>query len=332
MPDGLRSIAIDSSGATASGLGLISSFDDQIHFDAGRIYTAGGEVIDPSAAVVVTNLPYSGLVCPDSGAGKIFYLTTSGSTGTLHAVNVSNFVEAGNVTIPNISGTPTSLIRWGMDGLAFRTTGGQLFLIRTVLADDRNNDGLPDSWQFNTSARSTLREPVPNDNPTGDGFTNLQKYRAGLNRLVFYPLEFTQAGPLSGGGFQLTVLGNPGSNYVVEASSDWLVGPACSNSPARIFRWSLVIRRDQSSPAILPDRPGFRRSGSAAALCLTRSCWTNRLSLALDGIPGFNYTVQTSSNLVNWTTLTNFYGNAATMYFQDAPPVLTSRFYRATAQ
>ena len=36
----------------------------------------------------------------------------------------------------------------GRDGLAFRTTGNQVFLIRTVLADDRNNDGLPDSWQF----------------------------------------------------------------------------------------------------------------------------------------------------------------------------------------
>ena len=83
MPDGLRSIAIDSSGATTlNGLGLISSFDDQIHFDAGRLYTDGGEVIDPVTAVVVTNLPYSGLVCPDSDAGKIFYLTTAGSTGT----------------------------------------------------------------------------------------------------------------------------------------------------------------------------------------------------------------------------------------------------------
>jgi uncharacterized repeat protein (TIGR01451 family) len=42
MPDGLRSIAIDSNGATLlNNLGLINPFDDQIKFDAGRLYTAG---------------------------------------------------------------------------------------------------------------------------------------------------------------------------------------------------------------------------------------------------------------------------------------------------
>jgi uncharacterized repeat protein (TIGR01451 family) len=147
LPDGLRSITIDSSGAAAvNGLGLIRSFDDHIHFDAGRLYTDGGEVIDPNAALVITNLPYSGLACPDSGADRIFYLTTSGSTGTLTAVDVSNFVAMGSVTITNISGTPSSLITWGTDGLAFRTTANQVFLIRTILADDSNTN--PDSLRF----------------------------------------------------------------------------------------------------------------------------------------------------------------------------------------
>ena len=333
MTDGLLRIGIDSSGATASGLGLIRTYDNQIHFDAGRLYTAGGEVIDPLADVVITNLSYSGLVRPDSGAGKIFYLTTSGSTGTLHAVNVSNFVETGAVTINNLSGTPTSLITWGTDGLAFRTTGNQVFLIRTLLADDRNNDGLPDSWQLQYFGSLNAPGAGPNDNPAGDGFTNLQKYRAGLNPLVFYPLEFTQAGPLSSGGFQLTVLGNPGSNYVLEASSDlvsWtgllkfvctniptvLSDPAATNLPWRFYR---------IAPVSAVPGPLLRFASPVLA-------GTNRLSLALDGIPGFNYAVQTSSNLVNWTTLTNFYGNSATMYFQDAPAAFTSRFYRATAQ
>src|SRR5207302_229000 len=115
--------------------GLISSFDDVIKFDAGRIYTSGGRIIDPAGQVVVTNLPYSGLVCPDSHGGKVFYLTVSGSTGTLHALNITNLTEAGNVTVTNISGSVSSLIRWGVDGIAFRTTGNQLFLIRTIFAD-----------------------------------------------------------------------------------------------------------------------------------------------------------------------------------------------------
>jgi len=59
---------------------------------------------------------------------------------------------------------------------------------------------------------------------------------------------------------------------------------------------------------------------------------TNRLNFALDGISGFNYTVQTSTDLVNWTPLTNFTATAATMYFQDVPASITRKFYRAIAQ
>jgi uncharacterized repeat protein (TIGR01451 family) len=253
MPDGLRSITIDSSGATASGLGLIRSFDDQINFDAGRLYTAGGEVIDPVAAVVITNLPYSGLVCPDSGAGKIFYLTTSGSTGTLHAVDVSNFVETGAVTINNISGTPTSLISWGTDGLAFRTTGSQVFLIRTTLADDRNNDGLPDSWQLQYFGSLTAPGSGPNDDPDHDGLSNLQEYQAGSNPLVADSLLFLSGQQSSNGNFALTFRAIPGQNYVLSASTnltDWapiwnftptsnpnsFVDPVSTNFTRRFYR------------------------------------------------------------------------------------------------
>ena len=253
MPDGLRRITIDSSGATASGLGLIRSFDDQIEFDAGRLYTAGGEVIDPLAAVVTTNLPYSGLVCPDSDAGKIFYLTTSGSTGTLHAVDVSNFVETGSVTINSISGTPTSLITWGADGLAFRTTGNQVFLVRTILADDRNNDGLPDSWQLQYFGSLTAPGSGPNDDPDNDGLSNLQEYQAGSNPLVNDSLRFLSWQQSSNGNFLMTFLAIPGQNYVLSASTnltDWVpiwyfaptsnpnvfVDPSSTNFNRRFYR------------------------------------------------------------------------------------------------
>jgi hypothetical protein len=79
---------------------------------------------------------------------------------------------------------------------------------------------LPDSWQIQYFGSINAVGAGPNDNPAGDGFTNLQKYRAGLNPLVFYPLQFTQAGRVSGGGFQMTVLGNQGASYELMASSD----------------------------------------------------------------------------------------------------------------
>jgi hypothetical protein len=42
--------------------------------------------------------------------------------------------------------------------------------------------------------------------------------------------------------------------------------------------------------------------------------------------------VDTSTNLINWSPLTNFPGTAATTYFQDLPPTSTRKFYRAVAQ
>jgi len=59
---------------------------------------------------------------------------------------------------------------------------------------------------------------------------------------------------------------------------------------------------------------------------------TNRVNFALEGIAGFNYTVLTSADLINWTPLTNFTGNAGTMYFQDVTGASTRKFYRALAQ
>jgi hypothetical protein len=131
--------------------------------------------------VVVTNLAYGGLACPDSRGGKVFYLTVSGSTGTLHVVNAGNFAEVGSVSVPNISGSVSSLIRWGVDGLAFRTTASQLFLIRTTFADDTDNDGLADSWEMANFGSLNAAGGNPGDDPDHDGMSNYAEFIAGTN-------------------------------------------------------------------------------------------------------------------------------------------------------
>jgi hypothetical protein len=53
----------------------------------------------------------------------------------------------------------------------------------------------------------------------------------------------------------------------------------------------------------------------------------NQFEFWISGVPGFNYSVQASTNLVNWESLTT---NAAPFVFDDADyPVFPQRFYRA---
>jgi hypothetical protein len=57
---------------------------------------------------------------------------------------------------------------------------------------------------------------------------------------------------------------------------------------------------------------------------------SNGLDLSLDASPGLNCRIEVSTNLVSWTTLTNFVCTNATMYFRDtAATKHDRRFYRA---
>jgi hypothetical protein len=44
--------------------------------------------------------------------------------------------------VPYVAGTPTSLIRWGTNGLAFRTTSSQVYIIRSPLVQPQANSDL----------------------------------------------------------------------------------------------------------------------------------------------------------------------------------------------
>ena len=73
------------------------------------------------------------LVAPDSTVGKVFFLTGEGPSSVLQAFDQHTFLPLGWLAVPGVRGHAGSLIRWGIDGLAFRTDQDQLFLIRTDL-------------------------------------------------------------------------------------------------------------------------------------------------------------------------------------------------------
>jgi hypothetical protein len=56
------------------------------------------------------------------------------------------------------------------------------------------------------------------------------------------------------------------------------------------------------------------------------------MQLLLKGIGGWTYTIQASTDLVNWTPLTSFVAtNASTQIVDPAAASFSHRFYRATA-
>ena len=140
---GFRRMTVDASGVTIldvfdSFMGdLISGFGVDIKFDGGRIYTTSGRVIDPEVRTVVGifSLPstFGNLVKPDATIGRVFFLTRDGVSGTwsIRAFDPNTRQLLGSENIPGVTGDPGSLIRWGSKGLAFRTTGGQVFLVES---------------------------------------------------------------------------------------------------------------------------------------------------------------------------------------------------------
>ena len=129
---------VDSMGLTGAGSSgnVISGYGLRLRSDNGLVFGSNGTEIDPQAQTVLGTFPGGGggvPFLPDAKIGRVFFLTGSGSQLTLLAFDTQTFLEVGSLSVPGVSGSPSSLIRWGANGLAFRTSGGQLFLIRTSL-------------------------------------------------------------------------------------------------------------------------------------------------------------------------------------------------------
>lgn len=111
--------------------GVVSPYSPTIHYDSGTglVYTDGGEVIQPTNGTVVGSYAASGIAVPDSTINSVFILgQTAAQTGTqnytIESFDQANFTAIGSMTIENVVGTPTALIRWGTNGLAFTTQVG----------------------------------------------------------------------------------------------------------------------------------------------------------------------------------------------------------------
>src|SRR6185295_9146367 len=80
-----------------------------------------------------------------------------GGTPTLKAFDNTTFIPVGSFTVSAATGGATTLVRWGANGLAFRTGASQLFLIQTSL--------IPSSEPIPTPTPTPSPTPSPSPSP-----------------------------------------------------------------------------------------------------------------------------------------------------------------------
>src|SRR6185437_11057867 len=78
--------------------------------------------------------PVNGFVAPDPANGLVYFLNkpASSPTATIWACNSQTFVPVSFYQLA-VNGSVSSFIRWGADGLAFRTSSNLVFLLRTSI-------------------------------------------------------------------------------------------------------------------------------------------------------------------------------------------------------
>jgi hypothetical protein len=136
---------------TGSGLSLIDSNSlanwsgRDFKFLDGLIYTASGDVINASTYSVVGSYSRIGAftIRPDPVSKRLFTVTVLGvddSVATVQVFDVKTLSLIGSLDIPNLAITAipqypryTGLVRWGSDGLAFRTSSNEVVIVRSPL-------------------------------------------------------------------------------------------------------------------------------------------------------------------------------------------------------
>lgn len=130
-------------GLTSSGFQALSAktsdlVDGEMKASGGVIYTTAGSVIDPVAMARVRSFGVDGLVAPDASIDRVAFLSGYWDTRVLRVFDTRNLMEWGSISISNVLGTADRLIRCGTDRLAFRTSSGQVFLIRSAALPSGN--------------------------------------------------------------------------------------------------------------------------------------------------------------------------------------------------
>jgi len=189
--DTFRTMSVDSLGVTItrekSGLGGAGDFDN------GRLYSPAGVVIDADTYTLVGKFPLTEalILAADSSVGRTFFITGANFSDSsvnanvvIQAFDQNTFLPVGSLTVGGVNGRVTRLLRWGTNGLAFSTSGGQVFLLRSNLVAVTNPAPTP------TPTPTPSPTPTPTPVPT-PGPGELREVNLTTNDLVIDPVTQT---------------------------------------------------------------------------------------------------------------------------------------------
>jgi uncharacterized repeat protein (TIGR01451 family) len=202
-----------------------------------------------------------------------------------------------------------------------------------VVIKDSDHDGMPDDWEL----AHGLNPNDPADallDSDGDGTSNRQEFLAGTDPFVFDGLRIVSARIQAEDACELTVHAAVGVTYALEASTNLVQWSLLSSFICQGTNYPVRVPFDSAVPALF-----FRLHATTnlpvpiLSLANVPMLATNQPLLQIAAPPGHRYTVATSSNLVNWVELTNFYATTCTTCITDLTPRGTSpRFYRAVTR
>ena len=135
--DGFTKFSVDNSGVLATGFFTFGA-GTQITLANNRLYGNTGQVLDASTGELLGTFfgASSNTHAIDVANNRAFFLANlNGGRQQIRAYDLNTFLPLGFVDISGVSGPALNLVRWGTNGLAFRTTDRQLFLIQTELVN-----------------------------------------------------------------------------------------------------------------------------------------------------------------------------------------------------
>jgi hypothetical protein len=141
--EGLRTMTVGENGVTnVTGNGTPFQVR-KLKFENNLVFTSTGQIINPVTRTLLGTCPgvNTDAFVPDTATGRVLYAVKENYTDvTIKAFDINTFAQIGSLTVPNVGYDtfPTTLVRYGTNGLAMRTSDNKLYFIQTALLPTEN--------------------------------------------------------------------------------------------------------------------------------------------------------------------------------------------------